>query len=251
MPTTYKTKIVLNGGAYNQKVGPGNEYVWDSKNSEWEKVVNSKDTVDKFLHENPPIAPEGKIFDHWVFSYKSDEDFTADFNKMKLSENKNRGYFKPVWVEETTLTLDKNSGSGQNGTAKVVFNATSVTDFTFNATKTGHTLDGFYTKDSGGKKVLNMDGSLVRGVDGWTTNDTTPKWTRKNKSEKLYAHWTQAVTHIYGYVYAGESDDGLVGATVKFVTVDKHVFEAQTGQYGFVAVDVPQSVEGKWEVFHE
>ena len=50
-----------------------------------------------------------------------------------------------------------------------------------------YTFDGWYTQETGGTKVINVDGTLVSNVSGYTSSDG--KWAKAENTE-LYAHWT-------------------------------------------------------------
>ena len=54
-------------------------------------------------------------------------------------------------------------------------------------TKSGATLDGWYTAQSGGTKLFNSDGTLVKGVSGYS--DSSGKWIKYDANLTVYAQW--------------------------------------------------------------
>lgn len=83
------------------------------------------------------------------------------------------------------ITLNKNGGTA-NGSATATYNSNTLTGYS-GVTRLGYLLDGYYTAESGGTKVINADGTLVSGsVSGYTSSGY---WTR-DAATTLYAHWT-------------------------------------------------------------
>jgi uncharacterized repeat protein (TIGR02543 family) len=86
----------------------------------------------------------------------------------------------------TSVTLDKNGGDA-DGSAVFAHNATAYESFT-TVTRTGYTLNGYYTASSAGTKVLNADGSRASSsISGWWSSN---KWAKDAATAKLYAQWS-------------------------------------------------------------
>lgn len=64
-------------------------------------------------------------------------------------------------------------------------------------TKEGYQLDGWYTSASGGTKVFNADGTLVRNVSGYSNGQG--EWQKYDSNVTLYAHWAPNVLTVYTY----------------------------------------------------
>lgn len=89
-------------------------------------------------------------------------------------------------AHEINLTLNKNGGD-EDGSAKVLYDATALKDGTLNhATYEGHSLEGYYAEEGHTTKVLNNDGTFAAAtVSGYITSS---KWTR-DEATTLYAYW--------------------------------------------------------------
>ncbi|MCQ2342282.1 MAG: InlB B-repeat-containing protein [Paludibacteraceae bacterium] len=85
----------------------------------------------------------------------------------------------------TSVTLDANGGTPDN-TIHVAYMATQL-DQAPAMSRTGYTLNGFYTATTGGTKVVNNNGTLVANT---TYTDANGKWTYLNQAATLYAQWT-------------------------------------------------------------
>lgn len=107
----------------------------------------------------------------------------------------------PTWTAKTyTLTLNPNTanrGTGSNVSVTATYDNV-LPDFTKAVPASGYTLDGYYTAANSGIKIINADGSLVRNIDGYTSNDATPTWQRDKGDLTLYAHY---VGYPSGYIY--------------------------------------------------
>lgn len=105
------------------------------------------------------------------------------------------------WNPKTyTITLNVNGGAS-NGSATATYNSNSVTNATY-PTREYYECNGYYTAASGGTLVLNTNGTLAKGVSGYT--DANGKWT-KDGTATLYAQWSPISFNI--------NYEGLEGAT--------------------------------------
>ena len=84
-----------------------------------------------------------------------------------------------------TLTLNVNGGKISLSTAIVEYDAPKTLP---QATKSGCTLTGWWTSQTGGTKVFDGEGKLIAAVDGFS--DGNGKWTRSS-GVTLYAHWME------------------------------------------------------------
>ena len=92
------------------------------------------------------------------------------------------------WTQ--TITLDVNTdhhGTGDNSSATAVWNKASLEGFSATSGASGYTLDGYYTAETSGTKILNADGSFADdNISGYTTSG---KWSHTGSAPTLYAHW--------------------------------------------------------------
>ena len=111
-------------------------------------------------------------------------------NKSGYTSNNNN----PKWVATSdvtlyakwtrTVTIDNNGGSAE-GSVDVVYKGTAGTPSV--PTYAGHTVDlGYYAESGCSTKVMDLNGTLVSDVSGWT--NASSKWIQTG-TNKLYAHW--------------------------------------------------------------
>lgn len=121
--------------------------------------------------------------------------------------------FYTKWQGNThTVTLNKGDGS-LNGEATATYDASSISITTTPFYK-GYTVEGYYLSD-GTTKVVNADGTLVKNVSSYTSNDETPVWIYDDDCT-LYTHWTVvAATYTLTFgVGSKYTSHGSVSATV-------------------------------------
>jgi len=107
------------------------------------------------------------------------------------------------------VTLDGNGGS--DGSATATYNSNTLTGIT-HASRTGYSLNGYFTASSGGTKVVNADGSLVSStVSGYLTSGY---WT-KDAAATLFAQWTEDLTYYTVRFTYGTSSTGNVTVSAK------------------------------------
>ncbi len=93
-------------------------------------------------------------------------------------------------ANQYNVTLNPNGGSGGTASVNATYDA-AFPSFT-KPTKDDYVLTGYYTAADGGTKVLNADGSVVRGVSGYTGNGV---WQR-TQNTTLYAQWILAKGYL-------------------------------------------------------
>ncbi len=118
----------------------------------------------------------------------------------------------------SSITLDKNGGTA-DGRATAAYETSEITDYTA-AVRTGYSLTGYFTHQSGGVMVMGSDGTLSPDTE-WT--DGTGAWTDYFGTPlTLYAQW-----EINEY-------------TITFNTNGGSAVESITQEYGS-AVTAPQA----------
>ena len=99
--------------------------------------------------------------------------------------------FDPITYD---IILDKGTGD-KDGSAKVVFDSTTIPSEFDPATKKGYSVEGYYTtEDNSGSKILEADGSLVNENIGEYISGG--KWIKAEDNIRLYAHWVPNVYDI-------------------------------------------------------
>jgi uncharacterized repeat protein (TIGR02543 family) len=114
---------------------------------------------------------------------------TANTYSTTISAN-TTVYVKFVLIQ-TSITLNLHDGSGS--TAVTATHGSALPSFTA-ATRTGYTLQGYYTAESSGTKIINADKSLVASVSGYT--DGSSKWIYTGTALTLHAQWSENMTTV-------------------------------------------------------
>jgi uncharacterized repeat protein (TIGR02543 family) len=109
------------------------------------------------------------------------------------------------WTANTTaITLNAGYTGGTGGTVTATYDEATLTGYTA-LTRTGYTLDGYFTASTGGTKVIETNGTLVSDAAGYTTDGN---WTYTGSSLlTLYAQWTAAQSNP-GQNNGGNNDPG-------------------------------------------
>ena len=89
----------------------------------------------------------------------------------------------------TAITLNANGGAGGTSSVTATHGSKDLSSSITKPTRTGYTLAGWYTAESGGTKVINSTGYTAGSVSGYTTSDGT--WIYTESTLTLYAHWTE------------------------------------------------------------
>ncbi len=91
------------------------------------------------------------------------------------------------------ITLDKGTSGTSDGSVSYTYGNSTKTGTITHATKTGYSLNGYYTAASGGTKILNADGTIAGNsivVSTTTYTDASGNWAYDGTSLTLYAQWT-------------------------------------------------------------
>ena len=147
-----------------------------------------------------------------------------------------------------TITADANGGTNaaKDGWTLASDSKTSTMSFTYDqaasampiASRTGYTLNGWYTATSGGTKVANADGSFIATVSGYTSSG---KWVRA-AATTLYAHWT--ANH---YTITADANGGTNAAKDGWTLASDKKTSTMSFTYGQAASAMPSvtAPEGK------
>ena len=163
----------------------------DSPDDTYSVDVSVEETNNSIVLASAPSAPTGYTFAGWY-------DAASGGNEVTGTQTISAGASADVelyaqWTANTiNLTLDKNNSdaSGSNdGNGTIVFDGNATATIT-GATRTGHTVEGYYTDAActAANKVLDASGNVINStVSGYTTSG---KWTCATTPTTLYTKWT-------------------------------------------------------------
>ena len=89
------------------------------------------------------------------------------------------------------ITIDRNGGTAGATSVTATYGST-LPSFTASS-RTGYTLNGYYTSASGGTKIINADGTLVAST---TYANSSKQWNSDVSSLTLHAQWTEKMTTV-------------------------------------------------------
>ena len=124
-----------------------------------------------------------KVLNGDCTTVKGVEGWTDADGKWRVAQNTE--LYVKYEPKTTALTLDKNGGA-QDGSATVTYDSKTMTSFV-TVTRTGYTLTGYYTANTGGTKIIDAKGSLCANT---AYTDSEGKWINAAASLTLYAQWT-------------------------------------------------------------
>ena len=197
------THRVIFHSNYPNGSGPADTYSVD---------VSVEQTNNSIALASAPAAPTGYTWDGWY-------DAASGGTKVTTARSIAAGATADIelwghWTPNTiALTLAKNNSDASgstDGSASILFDASAVqaSPAMEGATRTGYTVEGYYTDVActASKKVLDASGNVINStVSGYTTSG---KWTRTTTPTTLYAKWT-----IENYTvtwYAGGTEAGNI-----------------------------------------
>ena len=181
-----ETTVTLNpnGGTFTSSTPDG----WEKEGDNYTKEVDG--SVDL-----PTPTKTGYKFDGW---YDGTTEVSSSYTPSKNVT------LTAQWTAKTTnITLNANTnnhGSGSNSSIKATYNQT-LPSFTACTPATGYTLNGYFTAETGGTKVIDKDGKLVSGVSGYTSADG--KWANESANLTLYAQYVASQ-----YTVTFDANDG-------------------------------------------
>ncbi len=136
-------------------------------------------------------APE----DHYKFvGWYSNRDCTtlvSTDNPYSFTISANTNLYAKVEYNTTAITLDRNNGTAGTESITATYGS-ALPSFTAH-TRSGYTLQGYYTNASGGTKIINANGTLVAST---TYANASSKWNSDAASLTLYAQWTEIMTTV-------------------------------------------------------
>ncbi len=122
----------------------------------------------------------------YTFSKWNDGSADYDAGASYIMPAKNVTMTATWTAKQTTVTLNKNGGTGGSEITYINYGATGKPDGLTMPTRVGYTLEGYFTEQNGGTKVINADGTI------------NGSWAFEDASITLYAHWTEGYMYIVG-----------------------------------------------------
>ncbi len=112
-------------------------------------------------------------------------------NPYSFAMSANTSLYAKVELMTTVITLDKNGGSGSTpATLTATHGSRDLSSGYVDPTRTGYTLQGWYTAESGGSRILFKGGTTTSSVSGYL--DNSGYWIYTESTLTLYAHWTES-----------------------------------------------------------
>ena len=169
-------KVTYNGNSNSSGTKPGDSY----------HLSGSTVTV---ASNSGSLAKDGYTFDGWNTSNSGGgTNYTAGSDTFTMSSADKTLYAR--W--KATITLNANSGSAANGSARTYFNSASKLTITTAITPdTGYHITGYYAEPAGTTLVAATDGTLEKNVSGFT--DSNGKW-NATEGKTLYPQYSNEYT---------------------------------------------------------
>lgn len=121
----------------------------------------------------------------------------------------NTSVYAKLVLKQCTITLNKNGGS-TGASSVTASHGSTLPSFTAHS-RTGYTLDGYYTDPSTGTKIIDASGALVAST---TYANASKQWNNDATSLTLYAHWTAKQTTVTLNQQSGSG--GTTGVTATY-----------------------------------
>jgi len=112
-------------------------------------------------------------------------------NPYEFTLGANTSVYAKFVLKQCTITLDRNGGSA-GATSVTASHGQTLPAFTAH-TRTGYTLNGYYTETSGGTKIINADGSLVAST---SYANGSKQWNSDVTTLTLHAQWTEVKSTV-------------------------------------------------------
>ncbi len=128
-------------------------------------------------------------------------------NPYEFTLGANTSVYAKFILKQCTITLNKNGGS-TGASSVTASHGSTLPSFTAHS-RTGYTLQGYYTDPSAGTKIINADGSLVAST---SYADASNQWDNDATTLTLYSHWTAKQSAITFDKNGGATgDNGTTG----------------------------------------
>lgn len=139
-------------------------------------------------------------------------------------------------IKTCAITLDRNGGTA-GSTSVTATHGSTLPSFTAH-TRSGYTLNGYYTAESGGTKVIDASGALVAST---SYANASKQWNNDATTLTLYAQWTEKMTTITVNVSPSGAGTLTVGGsaftpgntTTAGVTTSRTVVATNANDYTF------------------
>lgn len=132
-------------------------------------------------------------------------------NPYSFSMDANTNLYAKVELMTTTVTFNKNGGSGSTpATLTATHGSSSLSSGYVAPTRTGYTFNGWYDAESGGNKVFGTNG-VITASSGYA--DGSSNWTYTGTTLTVYARWTAKSYTVTLDKQSGSGGPASVSAT--------------------------------------
>ena len=107
-------------------------------------------------------------------------------NPYSFSLTSNTAVYAKFALNQCAITLDRNGGTAGDESVTATYGST-LSSFTAH-TRSGYTLNGYFTATSGGTKIINADGTLVAST---SYANSSKQWDSDASALELHAQWTE------------------------------------------------------------
>ena len=144
-------------------------------------------------------------------------------NPYSFSLTSNISIYAKFALNQSAITLDRNGGTAGDESVTATYGST-LPSFTAH-TRSGYTLNGYFTATSGGTKIINADGTLVVST---SYADGSSQWNSDATALELHAQWTENKRDVTISAGTGGSVN-KASASVGVVTTTTVIATAQPG----------------------
>ncbi len=120
--------------------------------------------------------------------------FVSSSNPYSFGMSASTSLYAKVELMTTTITLNANGGAGGTASVTATHGSNDLSSSITKPTRTGYTLSGWYTAESGGTRIIFATGYTAGSVSGYT--DASGNWIYTESALTLYAHWTEQMSTL-------------------------------------------------------
>ena len=147
-------------------------------------------------------------------------------NPYSFSLTSNISIYAKFALNQSAITLDRNGGTAGDESVTATYGST-LPFFTAH-TRSGYTLNGYFTATSGGTKIINADGTLVAST---SYADGSNRWSSDASSLTLHAQWSENMRNVT--ISVSPSGAGTLNKTSASVGVATTTTVTATAQPGY------------------
>ena len=127
------------------------------------------------------------------YSNRTCTSFVSSSNPYSFGITANTSLYAKVELMTTVITLNANGGLGGTASVTATHGSSELSSIT-KPTRTGYTLSGWYTAESGGTRVIFAAGTTAGSASGYT--DAKGNWIYTESALTLYAQWKEQMSTL-------------------------------------------------------